>query len=141
MANPQRGEVPLMVGDRAFTLVLDFDALCHLEDVLSANGQVVTAQEAIYHAMRSSLKYTRALLWAGLRRHHRDVSLIDAGELISDLGGVEKFYEVILALNQSTKPDQEDVSGRPRAARQGSTGGPTTSTGGGSGSRKTRSGG
>jgi hypothetical protein len=91
MANPQRGEVPLTVGDRSFALVLDFDALCQLEDVLSVNGQVVTAQEAIYHAMRSSLKYTRALLWAGLRRHHKDVSLIQAGELISDLGGVEKF--------------------------------------------------
>jgi hypothetical protein len=141
MANPQRGEVPLVVGDRAFTLVLDFDALCQLEDVLSANGQIVTAQEAIYHAMRSSLKYTRALLWAGLRRYHKDVSLVQAGELISDLGGVEKFYETILALNQSTKPDDEDVSGRPPAARQGSTGEPTTSSRGGSKSAKKRSGG
>lgn len=141
MANPQRGEVALTVGDQAYTLVLDLSAICELEGVFSTPKQIVTFPEIVAAVLRLSYRHIRGFVWAALRKHHPDVTLAQAGTLIEAAGGVDAFFETILALHQSTQPDAEDAADRPRKARPVSgTGAPSTSTPAGSVSRPTRSG-
>lgn len=140
MANPQRGEVPLTVGDRLFTMAFTFDASCQLEAACSTSDEYVTAHKAFRLALTGSHTHCRALLWAVLREYHAEITLKQAGELIKDMGGVEQFFAAILELDKASRPDEEDLKGRPPAARQPSTGEPTTSTPGASASRKKVSG-
>ena len=129
MANPERGEVALTVGDRSYKLVLDFDGICQVEDVLSTPAHIVTFPEAILHSARGSHRHARALIWGALQRFHPTVSLEQAGELIVELGGVEQAFETIAKLRKSAEPDKADR--RPRKARPvNGTGVPAISSGG-----------
>jgi hypothetical protein len=74
MANPVKGEVAFEVEGRDYKLVLDFNALCEVEDVLGADGMDLARPKAI-----------RAIFWAALLRHHPDVTVQDAGDLIGAL--------------------------------------------------------
>jgi len=138
MANPERGQVALTVGDRTYTVVLDMNALCELEELLSTDARSVTAGEAILQAARGSFRHTRALIWAALRRFHPDVSVTDAGALIEAMGGPDQCLETIGKLRKASEPEGD---GRPRKARQSKAGARTSSTLNGSGSVKTTSGG
>lgn len=141
MANPERGEVPLTVGDRTYKLVLDFDGICAIEERLSTPDHVVTISEVILHSARGSHRHARALAWGSLQRFHPDVTIEDAGQLIVDLGGVERFFETVAKLRKSTQPDAEDRPARPRKARVNGVGVAATSLAGASASTATRSGG
>lgn len=145
MANRQRGEVPLTVGDRTLVLVLDFEAMVQLEDAMSTPDRVVSAYEVFLQIWGRSkyppFKHARAALWAALRRKHPELTLQDVADLIEQLGGPGSVVGPLAEAYNASRPDKEDVEGRPPVARQASTGGPTTSTRGGSTSRKTPSGG
>jgi len=73
MANPLKGEVGFEVEGEAYKLVLDFNALCELEGVLTPGDD------------RNGPRATRATLWAALQRHHADLTLADVGDLIARL--------------------------------------------------------
>lgn len=140
MANAQRGEVALTIGDQTFNLVLDFAAMCELEAVLSTREDIVVAGEAMMHALRLSLRHNRALFYATSRRHHRDLTLERCGDLLGELG-VEKFLTTVLQLRDSAMPDKEDRSDRPQEARPvNGTGVPISSKPDGSVSAPTSSG-
>lgn len=141
MANPERGEVALTIGDRTYTLVLDMDGICQAEAALSSPGQIVSITEIFYGAAIGSQRHARVLVWASLRRHHPDLSLERAGELMGEFGGAEKFFEVVKALRASTEPDAEDRPARPQTARQAGTGARVTSLRDASESTATASGG
>ena len=128
MANPQRGEVPLKVGDRTYTLKLDMDAICTLEGILSTPQQLVTLADVFTGVLRNSHVYARALLWALLRRHHADVTLGQAGDLLLEMGGITKFINAVSTVKESTQPDAQDRPARPPRARRSGTGARTTST-------------
>lgn len=73
MPNALKGEVEFEAGGETYTLVLDFNALCELEGALTPGDD------------RNGPRASRATLWAALRRHHRNLSLNDAGDLIEAL--------------------------------------------------------
>lgn len=145
MANVQRGEVALTVGDRVFTLVLDFEAMVLLEDVMSTPERVVSAYEVFWQVWGRPkfppFKHTRAALWAALQRKHPDMTVLKVADLIEELGGPSAVVETLADAFNASRPDKVDVEGRPQEARQASTGEPTTSTRAGSASRKKASGG
>ena len=127
MANPERGEVALTVKDRTYTLVLDLNALCELEDLLSKPDQTVTFGQVFLLASQYSGRHCRAIAWAALRRYHPETSLADAADVIEAAGGIDQFFETISKLKKATEP--EGGSGRPpRARRQTRAGARTTST-------------
>jgi hypothetical protein len=127
MANPERGEVALTVGDRTYTLVLDLNALCELEEELSTPDKVVTFGQVFLEAANYSGRACRAIAWASLRRHHSDMSMRDAADLIERAGGIEEFFSTVGKLRKTTEPEGEN---RPRKARQAKqkAGARTTST-------------
>lgn len=74
MGNPVKGEVAFEVEGKAYKLVLDFNALCEVEDAL--NGPL---------EIRGPLGI-RAVIYGALRRNHPDLTLMDVGDLIETMG-------------------------------------------------------
>jgi hypothetical protein len=125
VANSQRGEVALDVGGRTLTLVLDLNAMCELEELLSTPERPVSFADVATSLMASRMTYVRAFFWACLRRHHRDVTLMGVSDLMQDAGGIGPFMDKVAALMAMTQPDAEDAgqlhetNGRPTRAAQG----------------------
>lgn len=78
MANPHRGEVALVAGDKTYTLALTINAVCELEDLLQKSVSEIEQD-------RGSIRTLRAMLWAALREHH-PMDLEDAGRLMQEAG-------------------------------------------------------
>ena len=106
MANRHKGEVSLELDGRIYILHAGINALADVEGVFSTVDTRVTFQEVMQHAMNGSISHVRALLWAMLRRHHKDLSLNDVGDLIERVGLQtidQKFGELL----QAMVPDPE----------------------------------
>lgn len=76
-----KGEVPFTVdlgeGEQEFTLLLDWNALCDLEDELPG---IIKGNVDL-----ESPNAVRLVLWAGLQAHH-DTDKREAGSIITRLG-------------------------------------------------------
>lgn len=127
MANPERGEVALTVGDRTYTYVLNSAALARLEGVLSTPERPVTWGEAFVAAARYSRTHLCAILWAGLKRHHPNVSMDDVHGLIDQIGSEDELFALFRKARGLAEP--EESTARPRPARRSKKAGArTTST-------------
>lgn len=78
MANKVKGQVAFEAGGQDYILLLDFNALCELEDELPGLMDGTAKIE--------SPKAIRAVFHAGLQAHHKDIGLRDAGVIIQDIG-------------------------------------------------------
>jgi hypothetical protein len=85
------------VGDRGYTMVLDINALCDLEEALGRPaGQVLSG---LSDPATADIRTMRAVFWAGLRKQHNDLTLTGAGELLTAIGfaaGMEVIQRAIL---------------------------------------------
>lgn len=120
MANRERGEVSLTVAGQVYTMVLDIAAICELEDLFSTKEREATFQDILQRVNRNSVRHIRGMVWAALRRHHRALTLEQAGQLIEDAGGLVAFGEKLAEIAKSTRPDPEDLSegNRPQKAQR-----------------------
>ncbi|CAI2936037.1 GTA-gp10 family protein [Aminobacter niigataensis] len=84
MANPHRGSVALQAGDRAYTLSYSVNAICELEAELDKPVTEIVA--SIQDPRQLRLSSVRVLVWAGLRDHHPDLTVQEAGTIITDAG-------------------------------------------------------
>jgi len=108
MANPHRGEVGLVVGDKEFTLALTTNGLCDLQ---KRTGK--TYGELLASLGRLDMVALRDVMKTLLRKHHgkqfHDESAV--GDLIDDAGGLSGLTDLlkdILSLNQP--PDGDDAT-------------------------------
>jgi stress response protein SCP2 len=92
MANKFRGEAELnftrmidgVEKEAKFKLVFDANAFCEIEDLTGLNmGEMAAAMEDLH---KLSFKTIRAIILGGLKRHHEELQLKDAGDIISDAG-------------------------------------------------------
>jgi hypothetical protein len=109
MANRQKGEVNLVVDGRTYTLVLDIDAMCALEEHFSTPSHDATWDEIAVKVNKGSVRVVRALIWAMLQRHHPELSVVDAGHLMNDAGGILGLAKVLKVAMESATPDPEDI--------------------------------
>jgi hypothetical protein len=115
MANPMRGEGEVRIGERSFRLVIDINALIEAEDAARMDMQALLGE----FEQGRSLKPLRALFWAALRKHHADVHLVEAGELLSE-AGLKAVAEPISKLLVAVFPAPSgDAKPRPRKAASG----------------------
>lgn len=70
------GETVFEADGAQWRLRFDLNALCHVEDRLGASLDALQARLA-----QPGARDLRALLWAGLQRHHPEVTLEQAGRL------------------------------------------------------------
>jgi hypothetical protein len=115
MANKERGELRLSVGDQEYTLKLTTNACCEMED---RAGKVFDA--VIAAASKGSLRDLRWLLWAMLQEYHSDtvITAQDVGKIIDRMGGLAKVAGKInemLALNR----DDAAAEGKPKRTPRG----------------------
>ena len=135
--NRERGTVTVEAHGRSYTLVLDLNALVTVEGHFSTPDRHVTMIEISRHIARGSATHTLALVWAALQRHHPELTLTDAGDIIW-AGGLAEFRAQVDALMQSLQADPKDLEAlgadgpRPPQAPPASSPAPKRTTGGAS---------
>jgi hypothetical protein len=121
MANIQKGEIPLTMGGVSYTLTLNLGAMIAAETALSTPDHPVSWGDIQKCVERGHLRHIRALFWAMLRKHHPNISLDAAGELIEQFGG--EVSGAMFATQAAAAPDPVDAKAvesagpRPRKAR------------------------
>lgn len=118
MANAQRGEVELVVGDKTYKLRLGINAIVEVEDVLGGVG--INEIIASLDPANVRIGTLRAILWGALREHHPEVTLLDAGDLIGEVGAAAIAPVVGEAIGAAF-PRSEGAK-RPRKAAKAGTG-------------------
>lgn len=111
MANKHKGEIDIEVGDKTYTLALTLDAMCQLEDKFSTPDRPVTFQEVIELADGGSLRHLRALIWAALQLHHKDMSIQDISPMVHEAGGIFQFSMAFIRLAKESFADPKDLEG------------------------------
>lgn len=103
MANPHKGDVPLIADDKAYTLRLNTDAICQAEGLSGKRfAQLVIEGDS------GGFSSMRLLLWAALRKHHSALDLEAAGEVI-DAAGVKVVTDGIAeAIKRAFPPADEN---------------------------------
>ena len=141
MANPQRGEVSFESGGKTYILRYSANALCALESELDrgildiaaemqswgpplgADGKPLdeTADQAAARARRMRLSLVRALFWAGLIDDAPHLSLAQAGDLITAIGGLQAALVLVVDAFAKAFPDDAGTKGArpPKAAAAG----------------------
>lgn len=109
MANGFKGEVALTHDGQPYTMVLDFNALCDFEGETGKNA--LTALEGM-ESGDVSASDLRALMWAGLRQRHPEMTLQLAGSILSE------NTDAIQRASAAARPDVPPGNGkRPPKAR------------------------
>ncbi|MCJ8139354.1 GTA-gp10 family protein [Falsirhodobacter halotolerans] len=81
MANSFKGQVPVTHDGKTYTMALDFNALCDFEDQTGKNAlQALDGMES----GEVSARDMRALMWAGLKQFHPDMTLPLAGHILAE---------------------------------------------------------
>ena len=115
MANGFKGEIGLTYEGQSYTMVLDFNALCDFEGETGKNA--LTELEGM-EAGALSASDTRALMWAGLRQRHPDMTLQLAGCILSEnADAIQRATAVIAAEADKAekKPGNRKRPSQPRA--------------------------
>jgi|UPI000420A393 hypothetical protein len=104
MANKVKGQRSFVAGGQTYTVHFDFNALAELEE---ATGLTVPKiSEQMQDTSRISIKFMRALAWAGLLKHH-GLSLTEAGEVMSQGDMNEIFMAVGEAFATSMMTEEQ----------------------------------
>lgn len=109
MANRERGERSIEINGKTYTLVLDIDAMCALEDLFSTPEKEMSFGDVMARAERGSIRHLRGIWWATLRRHHPEMSLTDASALVQEMGGLAGMQARLLEVAKASQPDEQDV--------------------------------
>lgn len=129
-ANPERGEIDLKVGDRAFVLKLSMNAAVALEKKTGMSIGQINAAAATLH-----FEAIRSLFWLMLQKHHAKEFETEesVGDLIDDAGGVAVIFDLMISLANGNAPEPgEEAAGAGDGANpptaQAGTGERSTST-------------
>lgn len=136
--NPLRGEAQLVAGAATYRLAFDVSAFCYAETALAP----LVADEIVSQiaSATASMTVLRGVTWAALQRHHPEVHLAQAGEIMSDAGmpAVRKaLADGLQAAFGLATEGGDDANPRSGA---GGTGSSSSASGAKQGSRRTSSG-
>lgn len=101
-------EFTLPLGRREYRFRFGLREVIELQERLIEGSVVPTIHEIDAGIRAGRLRYQRALIWAGLREHHKDVSEDAATELMSTASRRE-LDDVLIAFGYSVTPDPKDV--------------------------------
>lgn len=114
MTKTKRNGVTIDINGKTYTLVLDVNALCVLENVMSTEKKEATYAQVLAMAERGQLVALRAVVWAALRQHHKEVTLEDVGKLIEEIGVGELDAKLKQATELAVAPPPSVDSPRKR---------------------------
>ena len=84
MTNKAKGQVSFETGGKLYSFAYSINALCELEEALGQGFAEVAVLMADPARMR--LATVRTMFWAGLREQMPDLTLRDAGKIMTELG-------------------------------------------------------
>jgi hypothetical protein len=128
MAPHRTPNVTLTVDGETYTLSMDINAICDMEEAVNRPIHEIQAL-----ASAGSLRYVRLLVWAALQAHHPTLTLEDAGRLMSR-AGLPAVNDAVMRAAEQMTPDLEtvrDLEPAPKAETPvdaGGTGATSTST-------------
>lgn len=125
MANRERGEVSVEIDGTSYTLCIDLNAMCRLEDMFSTPERDVTFQDVLKEVNAGKLRYMRAIFWSAFQKYHPQIRLEDVAALIQASGGIGGFSAKMLGqlglAVEATQPAKADVAalsdGKPNPRR------------------------
>lgn len=126
MANPQKGEVSVTLDGQQYTLALTLNAMVEIEDLFG-----IPFMQVCEKAEEASPKHIRGLIWATLRKHHKELTVEQVGDLV-DGGNLGALSAVLGRVVKVGSPDAKDLpkgkSENPTKARAGANGTGASST-------------
>lgn len=124
MANPLKGEVDLVCGDKTYTLRMSINEIIQLGKLTGMKVKALSA--ALADTDDVDLDLWRSALWTALQEHHKHgVSLEDAGEIMAGVTIPVTIAKVSEALQLSFPAPEEDAPASPRKASRSGTGKPS----------------
>lgn len=117
MANAVKGEVPFDYGGRAYKLVFSANALCEMEDL--TGEPAIASIASMSDPSTAKIKTLRAAMWAALRDHHADVSLKEAGNIVTGIGMAKassligQVFSLAFPVPEGDRPLAEEPASQP----------------------------
>ena len=109
MANQERGEVPIAIGGRSYTLRLSINSICELEGELERRHLDSNYQTFFVKVRDGSIGAARLLLWACLRDKHPNVTVDDVGGFMEELGDLSAIFQALSQAMGVSQPDPSDL--------------------------------
>ena len=120
MGNPDKGEVTLTIGEKAYTMTLKTAGLAALQKRLSPAGKVTPLDKVLLEVNdainQQSLEHIVIFLWASFRKYHPEITESRVMDLIDEAGGVVGLETKLSEIAQSVQPDKEDLEELTRGA-------------------------
>lgn len=107
MPNKLRGEVALQAGEKTYTLHLSVNALCALENEVGRGANEIFVD--LDKGNKVKVGTIRAIVWAALTDNHPEITLKEAGAIITEIGMadlVAKLAAAIVASYPEAKSDE-----------------------------------
>lgn len=115
MANRHRGEVGFECGGKSYVLRYSTNSLCDLEGLL--NKDIISISELMSKTATLRMSTVRAVFWAGMLDQNPDITIREAGELMTELGyarSLELVGQALGAAFPDTNKGTADASPRVR---------------------------
>lgn len=115
--NPKLADVAFKAGGKSYTLNMGVNAMCAIEYEVDRQARKIdpeaegeSAMDVLARMMeRPKIRDVRLLLWGGLQRHHPNIDLETAGDIVQALTSEErKAYDLILESIRLAAPKAED---------------------------------
>lgn len=104
MANTERGEVSFQADGRNWTMKIDTNAMCEIEEM--TGHSIAEVGQLLSNPKTASIKLMRAVFYGGLATRHEDLNINQAGRLI-DILTLPKAVEIIGEAFQIAFPQQQ----------------------------------
>lgn len=99
MAKELRGQATFKIDGTAYRMSYSFNAIAEIEDVLDDTMDNIVARLQDPKGIRISL--ARTVFWGGLLDHHPEITVKEAGAIMTRLGIVRSLELVAEAINRS----------------------------------------
>lgn len=117
MANPERGEVGVTIGEKVYNLRPTFDALCELEALVDK-----PLHEVMRGVEQGRVSGLRSVIWCLLQDEHSAEikTLKDASVWIEAVGGADAALVLVMrAMGLNSDPEAEQTANPPDAQSDG----------------------
>ena len=108
MSNKVKGKLDFEVDGTSYALHFTANGMCELEDAAGCNAMAFLSRMEVQAAGDLSFGDVRLLFWAGLQEHHPDMTVRDAGALMTELGGIAKAMELTGQAVADSMPKPDD---------------------------------
>lgn len=117
LVNKHRGEVGFSCSDENLVLKFTANSLVALEDAMAAG--IAELGIALADPMNVRVKTIRALFWAGLLHAKPQITAVEAGELMDEIGLTRAQELVLRAINLAFAVEGGDGANPPQPGRDG----------------------